>query len=178
VLGLLVVRSGVAAALHQGSWRRVIVAASVLIAIASGSFAVTRSARFDDERAEEIVSAMLYNVYRAFDFRDEEIIYDTLAHSVGGDLLTATYLETRRGLELASQGGARAKVQAIEMLEVEAENEDDGFRATATWNVAASVGHWGHIHQRRNQYTAELTVEPVDGLWKITSMELIGEERL
>ena len=178
VLGLLVVRSGVAAARHQGPWRRLIVAAAILIAIAGGSFAATRSARLTDERAEEIVSALLYNVYRAFDFRDEEIIYDTLAHSVGGDLLTATYLETRRGLELASQGGARAKVQEIEMLEVEAENEDDGFRATATWNVAASVGHWGHIHQRRNQYTAELMVEPVDGLWKITSMELIGEERL
>jgi hypothetical protein len=178
VLGLLVVRSGVAAARHQRSWRRVIVAAAVLIAIAGGSFAATRSARLDDERAEEIVSALLYNVYRAFDFRDEEIIYDTLAYSVGGDLLTATYLETRRGLELASQGGARAKVQEIELLEVEAENEDDGFRATVTWTVAASVGHWGHIHQRRNQYTAELTVEPVDGLWKITSMELIGEERL
>ena len=64
------------------------------------------------------------------------------------------------------------------MKEVESETEGVGFRATCTWNVAASVGHWGHIHQRRNQYIAELTVEPVDGVWKITRLELIEEQRL
>ena len=63
-------------------------------------------------------------------------------------------------------------------FEVDAESEGPGFRATSTWNVAASVGHWGHIHQRRNRYVAELTVEPVDGVWKITSLELIEEKRL
>ncbi len=41
-----------------------------------------------------------------------------------------------------------------------------------------SVGHWGHLHQRRNQYEAILTVKPVDGVWKITDLELLGEERL
>jgi len=178
VLGLLVIRDGVAAARGRATWQRLAVATAVLAAVAGGSFAATRSARISDDRAEEIVSALLHNVYRAFDYRDEEPIYDTLAHSVSGDLLTSTYLETRRGLELASQGGARAKVKDIEMLDVAAEREGAGFRARSTWNVAASVGHWGHIHQRRNQYVAELTVEPVDGVWKITRMELIQEERL
>ncbi len=178
VLGLVAIRSGIAASRGKGSWKRVLTFSAVLVAVAAGSFFATRSARVDNQRAEEIVSALLYNVYRAFDFRDEEIIYDTLARSVSGDFLTETYLETRRSLELASQGGARAKVQEIDVLGVESESEGDGFRATATWNVAASVGHWGHIHQRRNQYNAELTVEAVDGVWKITGMELIGEERL
>jgi hypothetical protein len=40
------------------------------------------------------------------------------------------------------------------------------------------VGHWGHIHQRVNQYVADLQIEPVDGVWKITGMELIEEQRL
>ena len=178
VLGLLVIRTGVAAARGRATWQRVAVAATVLVAVAGGSFAATRSARINDDRAEEIVSALLHNIYRAFDFRDEETIYDTLERSVTGGLLTETYLETRRGLELASQGGARAKVQEIEMLEVKAKREGTGFRTTCTWNVAASVGHWGHIHQRRNQYVAELSIEPVDGVWKITELELIQEERL
>ena len=178
VLGLLVIRNGVAAARGRQPWKRVVATAAVLVAVAGGSFAATQSVRIDDQRADEIVSALLHNIYRAFDFRDEEIIYDTLAHSVSGDLLTTTYLETRRSLELASQGGARAKVQQIEMLDVEAEREGTGFRARCTWNVAASVGHWGHIHQRRNQYVADITVEPVDGVWKITGLELIQEERL
>jgi hypothetical protein len=178
VMAFFVIRNGIAAARGKGEWRRAIATFAALLAIAGGSFAATRSAGMNDQRAEEIVSALLHNVYRAFDFRDEETIYDTLAHSVTGDLLTETYLETRRGLELASQGGARAKVQEIEMLEVGSEREGAGFRATCTWNVAASVGHWGHIHQRRNQYVAEITVEPVDGVWKITSLELIEEQRL
>ncbi len=178
VLGLLVIRSGVAVVRGRGTWMRVVLAAALLVAVAGGAFATTRSASITDQRAEEIVSALLHNVYRAFDFRDEETIYDTLEHSVTGDLLTSTYIETRRGLELASQGGARAKVQEIEMIEVDAERESTGFRATCTWNVAASVGHWGHIHQRRNQYVAELTIEPVDGVWKITGLELIEEQRL
>jgi len=53
-----------------------------------------------------------------------------------------------------------------------------GFRSRCTWNVAGSVGHWGHIHRRRNRYEAELLVEPVDGAWKITGLELLAEERL
>jgi hypothetical protein len=178
VMGVLVVRNGVAAARGKGTWRRAIAISAALVAIAAGSFVGTRSSRIDDRRANEIVTSLLHNVYRAFDFREEETIYDTLAHSVTGDLLTETYLETRRGLELASQGGARAKVQEIEMLEVTSDSEGRGFRATCTWNVGASVGHWGHIHQRRNQYIAELTVEPVDGVWKINSLELIEEKRL
>jgi hypothetical protein len=133
-----------------------------------------------DEKAEEIVAALLHNIYRAFDFREEGTIYDILDRSVTGDLLTETYLETRRGLELASQGGARAKVKEIEMLAVEPRDLPGrpGFQARVTWNVAGSVGHWGHIHQRKNQYEADLTVEPVDGVWKLTGLELLQEERI
>jgi hypothetical protein len=157
---------------------RVIITIAALLVASVGTILVSRAVRVNDERAQVIVSALLHNVYRAFDFRQEDIIYDTLERSVTGDLLTQTYLETRRGLELASQGGARAKVKAIEMLEVDAEREGRGFTANATWNVAGSVGHWGHIHQRTNQYVADITVEPVDGVWKITALELIQEERL
>jgi hypothetical protein len=178
VMGFFVLRNGVAAARGKGTWRRAAAGFVAFLAVAGGSFAATHSAVIDDERAEEVVNSLLHNVYRAFDFRDEEMIYDTLAHSVSGDLLTQTYLETRRGLELASQGGARAKVKEIEMMEVASKTEGPGFRAICTWNVAAAVGHWGHIHQRRNRYTAELTVQPIDGVWKISALELIGEERL
>ena len=90
------------------------------------------------------------------------------------------YLETRRALEIENQGGARARVQAVEVVAADATPIGDGpgFKGLCTWNVAGSVGHWGHIHQRRNRYEAELTVEPVDGQWKITGLELLSEERL
>jgi len=40
------------------------------------------------------------------------------------------------------------------------------------------VGHWGHIHQRKNQYQARVTVKAIEGAWKITNLELLQEERL
>ena len=56
--------------------------------------------------------------------------------------------------------------------------EGGGFVATTAWNVAGSVGHWGHIHQRRNRYRARLDVRPIDGRWKLTGLEILDEERL
>jgi hypothetical protein len=41
-----------------------------------------------------------------------------------------------------------------------------------------NVGHWGHIHTRQNQYEADITVEPVAGVWKITDLELLEEKRI
>ena len=41
-----------------------------------------------------------------------------------------------------------------------------------------SVGHWGHIHKRTNRYDAELAVEPIDGQWKITRLEVLEEQRI
>jgi len=175
---VLLLWAGAKAACGSASWAVVGMLALVVVGSVVGGWLATRSVIVDTDRATQIASALLHNVYRAFDYRDEEMIYDTLEHSITGDLLTETYLETRRGLELASQGGARAKVQAIEMREVAVERTDDGFKARCSWSVAAAVGHWGHIHQRVNQYVADLRIEPVDGVWKITGMELIEEQRL
>jgi hypothetical protein len=166
--------------LQRGVGRRgPALAASVAVLITAGGLWWSREAGLSDARAAEIVSGLLHNVYRAFDFREEGQIYDVLAKSVEGDLLARIYLETRRGLELANQGGARAKVKEIELLDLSAEAaQRGGFFATATWNVAGSVGHWGHVHQRRNQYRAELRVAPLDGSWKLVGLEILEEERL
>jgi hypothetical protein len=129
---------------------------------------------------EKVVIDLLSNVYLAFDYREESAIYDTLASSVEGDLLTDIYLETRRSLELASQGGARAKVQTVELKDIEflPGTFPRGFNAKVTWNVVGSVGHWGHIHTRRNQYQAELSIQAVDDHWKLAAMNVLQEERL
>lgn len=180
----------IAATLIAGAWwwrgrRRAPPLRAPALATASGLLAVAvclgwgQSARLSDSRSSEVVSGLLHNIYHAFNFREEDQIYDTLAKSVTGDLLARIYLETRRGLELAGQGGARAKVKEIEMIELAATPADGGgFVATATWNVGGSVGHWGHVHQRRNQYRAELGVAPVEGVWKLVGLEVLEEERL
>jgi hypothetical protein len=155
------------------------VAAFALLVAAAGSFALGRDAQLGDERARELVAGLLHNVYRAFDFRREEQSYDVLARSVEGDLLAQIYLETRRGLELTNQGGARVKVKQIELQELSSESASAGaFTASATWKVTGSVGHWGHLHQRQNQYRAKLHVAPVEGEWKLVGLDILEEQRL
>ncbi|MHC4947413.1 MAG: hypothetical protein ACYTG1_04020, partial [Planctomycetota bacterium] len=186
LLALLVVP---AAAGGLVSGRRTIVTGAALLAVAALMWPVARvsvpsplGAAPDVSAADGpvIAAALLRNVYRAFDHRDEGDIYDVLAHSTDGELLTDVYLETKRALELRSQGGARVRVNDVEMLETAVANLDDevGFVLDGAWIVSGSVGHWGHIHVRRNRYDAELTVKPVDGAWKITDLRLLDEQRL
>ena len=163
----------------SGDLRRRVALTCVAIVAGTGGFWFGREANLSIEIAGRVVSGLLHNIYLAHDFRKEEQIYDVLRRSVSGDLLTDIYLETRRGLELANQGGARAKVKAIELTELEASPaKGGGFVATATWVVRGSVGHWGHLHERVNRYRAELDVRPVDGAWKVVELELLQEERL
>jgi len=133
----------------------------------------------NDERLTQLVGDLLHNVYRAFDYRGEEIIYDVLEKSVSGELLTDIYLETQKGLELANQGGARVKVKTTDVGSTELV-ERDGNRLTiaSDWTVSGSVGHWGHVHQRSNAYRANLEISVIDGAWKLTGLEILEEQRL
>lgn len=134
----------------------------------------------ESQDAKEVLHALLYNTYRAFDRRDESIVYDRLAQSITGEMLTDVYLQMRQSMELENQGGARVKVDDVELLDVEGLQSPNGstvpFRCR--WTAAGSVGHWGHIHRRTNQYDAVISIEPFDGVWKITNIELREELRI
>ncbi len=149
------------------------------IAVTMGGWWLGAQVRLKDDATRSVVAGVLTNVYRAFDFRAESDVYDVLERSVDGELLRDVYLEMRRGLVLASQGGASARVKAVELMELQAEPAADrGIRARATWHVRAAVGHWGHIHERRNEYQADLSLQPVDGAWKLVAVEILDEVRL
>ncbi|GAG21113.1 unnamed protein product, partial [marine sediment metagenome] len=78
--------------------------AAAAVLVGGVAFWIGGAAGVSDEKAKEVVAGLLHNIYRAFDYRQEERIYDTLDRSVSGDLLERIYLETRKGLELANQG--------------------------------------------------------------------------
>ncbi len=130
--------------------------------------------------AADVLDDLLTNVYRSFDLRDEEAIYDRMAVSVTGDQLTEVYLDNRRALELENRGGARARVDEVEVLEVNSVRRDGegGFRVEATWNVSGSVNHFGHVHYRQNRYDAAIHLLAIDGAWKIRRIELLDERRV
>jgi hypothetical protein len=131
-------------------------------------------------QARRILAGVLPNVYRAFELRDEAAVYDRLAVSVTGPTLTEVYLEHRRALELEERGGARARVEAVEILEVRDVEPapEGGFTAEAGWKVGGNVTHFGHRHFRQNRYDALVHLVPDEGVWKVRSIEILEEERL
>jgi hypothetical protein len=72
------------------------------------------------------------------------------------------------------------KVDDVEILDVAEERAPDGarFAYRCRWTAAGSVGHWGHLHRRTNQYDAVISIGPVDDVWKIAAIELREEQRV
>jgi hypothetical protein len=133
-----------------------------------------------EDKAVTVLNSLLKNIYRSFDFREEEDVYDRLATSVQGKLLSEIYLQNRKSMVVSQAGGAQARVKEVEILDVDVDQLDSrlGLLFHASWTAMGSVGHWGHIHIRKNQYEANITVEPVEGAWKITDLELLEERRI
>lgn len=127
----------------------------------------------------QIAETLLRNIYRAFDYRDEKIIYDALARSVRGDFLSETYLKIHAGLLMQEQGGAVSHVKQVDVREVSlAGNQANTYTARAQWRVTGTVEHWGHVHTRVNAYEANLQIGRGDDGWKITGMEVGKQERI
>jgi hypothetical protein len=107
---------------------RMYAAVAILLAVGAGllypylNLGVARPAvlapKLTDKQAVAVLGSLLNNVYRAFDFREEDAVYDRLATSVSGDLLTDIYLQNRKSLVVTQAGGARARVKEVEIQEV------------------------------------------------------------
>ncbi len=140
-----------------------------------------------NEEADAVFATLHQNIYRAFNYRSEEDIYDALAKSIDGDLLQQVYLQIQHGLKMQEQGGAVSKIREVNLLDggkyTGATDGSDASTATkfsyrGRWNVAGTVEHWGHIHARTNQYEALFEVEMRNDAWKITNLELLAEDRV
>ena len=127
-----------------------------------------------------LAETLLRNVYRGFDYRSESDIYDALAQSVAGDLLTDLYLKIKQGLVVQEQGGAVARVQEVKVTKSEAaaDKAEGGFVQRVTWQVAGTIEHWGHVHTRVNEYTADLGITAQGGAWKIVSMKVAKQSQV
>lgn len=140
-----------------------------------------RASQISENDSKTIVLSLLKNVYRAFDFREEEDVYDKLAISVSGDLLKDVYLQSRQSMIIEQAGGAHAKVKQVEVLETDvkqSKKQKGALDVRTKWTAVGSVGHWGHIHTRQNVYDAILTLAVDDGSWKISGIELLEEKRI
>ncbi len=140
-------------------------------------FAVRAS--LSNDSAQMVLSGLLHNLYRSFDHHDESLIYDRLAKSIAGELLSEVYLETRKSMEVKNQGGLRIAVKEVEVTQTELMDEtglEHSFRCR--WRVAGWIGHWGHVHARANEHEALIAISPRDDAWKITKIEMLDQQSL
>jgi hypothetical protein len=96
-------------------------------------------------------------------------------------LFEKIYLQNRKSFEVKRAGGARARVREVKIMDIVIEKFDKRSLALtlhSKWTAEGMVGHWGHVHTRKNQYKAIITVKPLNGVWKITGLELLEEKRI
>ena len=133
------------------------------------------------EDAQQRFKDLHQNIYRAFDYDNDDAIYDTLAQSVNGALLDEIYSDVYKSLVMKDEGGAVCRVKRLEYLEclpaVLKQNER-GFAFDTHWRVYGLVQHWGHTHERVNEYQARYHLAQIDGIWKIDGVEISREKRL
>ena len=169
-----------------------LVAAAVVLVIrpqgpaflALGSRAAASLAPEDAARTFEALHA---NLYRAFDYEEERSVYDALARSVSGELLEETYISVRRALVMEEEGGAMSRVVAVRPLETKIESQGEvefggrripAFTVAARWQVDGRVTHWGHAHDRTNEYDGRFTVAAEADGWRIHDAEVTRQERV
>ena len=132
-----------------------------------------------EERGSVIINDLLTNVYRAFDRRNEDDVYDRLALNVYDEQLTEIYLQNRQSMALENRGGARAIVDdvSIEKIHHIKNKGDGGYVTDVEWTVSGSVNHFGHTHYRQNEYRALISFGIDDDCWKINKIEILDAYR-
>lgn len=127
-----------------------------------------------------VAPEMLTSVYRAFNETDEAAIYDSLAQVSAGEALEELYLErvgamVGGGLDPSEE--ADQQIHTMEMIRIDQDRDGETFIWNSRWRVVGTVGHATHMHVRGNTYAAILTVEPVDGAWRLTGFDLTDVDR-
>jgi hypothetical protein len=90
-------------------------------------------------------------------------------------------VQNRKSFAVQKAGGAQAKVKEVAVSQARAERQG-GNLATYTirgaWTATGTVGHWGHVHTRTNQYDAKVTIRAEQGHWKISGLDVLEEQRI
>lgn len=124
-----------------------------------------------------LTPALLLVVYEAFGESQEDTIYDTLASVTHGDALEYLYLQRVGSMKGGGLDEVDQTIHEIKLLNTEVAREDETLVIDASWQVIGTVGHSEHLHVRGNTYSADLTVSPVEGAWRITDFELLDVNR-
>ena len=142
--------------------------------------AAPKRERMTEEKAKRILQGLMLNTYRAFLMETDEFVYEVLSRGVEGDALNTIYLENRSQLSFDDPESAASLVDRLDVKSVESmeRNRDGSISIRAAWDVYGTVFHWEHEHFRCNAFTAEITIAPANGYWKISALEILDQARV
>lgn len=125
---------------------------------------------------QQIRQSLLLNLYAAFEYRDEQQIYDALSVSCDASLTQRIYLQLAESLRHADQGNAIAAIRSVTFPEIttDAMNLD----SECSWVVSGTVEHWGHVHERSNRFRARLDVDWIGNSWKLTNLQITDQQQV
>lgn len=125
----------------------------------------------------ELTPALLLVVYDAFGLTEEDAIYDTLASVTHGDALEYLYLERVGAMAGGGLEEADQTIHEIKLLKTQVTRDGSDLAIDASWQVIGTVGHAEHLHVRGNTYSADLSISPIEGAWRITEFNLLDVNR-
>jgi hypothetical protein len=133
-----------------------------------------------DAEAKRILHGLMMNTYRAFVLDNDEEVYDVLARSVEGEFLREVYLQNIATLRIDDSDTAESIIERLDIRSIESKKrlKSGAIEIVANWDVYGSVRHWDHIHFRCNAYRAMLTIVPTGDYWKLSSVQVLDEERV
>ncbi|MEO0669561.1 MAG: hypothetical protein AAFZ99_16740 [Pseudomonadota bacterium] len=140
-----------------------------------GLYPMTTTIAYDE--FWRLTPALLLVVYDAFGQTQEDAIYDTLAQVTHGEALEYLYLERVGAMAGGGLDEADQTIHEIKLLDAQVGRDAATLTIAASWQVIGTVGHAEHLHVRGNTYSADLSVAPVDGAWRITGFELLEVNR-
>jgi hypothetical protein len=88
---------------------------------------------------------------------------------------------------MEEEGGAMSRVVAVRPLSTAVESQGEiefeggrvaAFTIAARWQVDGRVTHWGHAHERTNEYDGRFTVTAERDGWRIHDAEITRQERV
>lgn len=147
-----------------------------LVGPAVASVAATNASPSEQE-TKAITEAVLSNIYRSFDYREDEDIYTALESVVDGPILREIYLRVKRSLIMAEQGGTLAHATNVSVREA-AKTGKKPLEYEVTWQVVSVSEHWGHIHKQTTEFRGKLSLTQKNGVWKLNAFQLLDEKKI
>ncbi len=136
---------------------------------------------FNEEEFINNLKELHGNIYKAFDYSEDNEIYNCLAYSFMGEELEEQFFVFLRTIREFEAQGYRNYIQKIDYEKIIIEKRRKKYiKVYIKWRVFGLVKHLLHEHNRINTYEAIYKLKKcrVDKDWKVVRTQILSGERI